>query len=69
MKKKLNRRDFLKLAGTTAAAAAIPPPCGTSFSPTRAASPNQPNILIFVYDAFSAMHISSTATQGRPPQT
>ncbi|MFN2143960.1 MAG: sulfatase-like hydrolase/transferase, partial [Anaerolineales bacterium] len=55
MNKTLNRRDFLKLAGTTAAATALP---ALRMSPTRLASPDQPNILIFVYDAFSAMNIS-----------
>ncbi len=53
MKRQLSRRDFLKLAGTTAAALPI-----LRYVPSRQASPGQPNVLILVYDAFSAMHIS-----------
>lgn len=51
----LSRRDFLKLAGTTALAAALPT---ISLAASRPASPGQMNILILVYDAFSARHIS-----------
>ena len=49
----LSRRDFLKLAGTTAAALPV-----LRYAPSRQASPGQANVLILVYDAFSAMHTS-----------
>ena len=55
MSSKLSRRDFLKLTGTAAAAMALRP---IRLEATRAASPGQPNVLILVYDAFSARHIS-----------
>ena len=53
--KTFNRRDFLKLAGVTTLATSLPT---LSLGPTRAASPDQMNVLILVYDAFSAQHIS-----------
>jgi choline-sulfatase len=52
-KQHLTRRDFLKMGGTAAAALPV-----LRYAPSRQASPDQPNILILVYDAFSAMHIS-----------
>ena len=51
----LNRRDFLKLAASASAAAALP---SLHLAPSRAAAPGQPNIIILVFDAFSARHIS-----------
>jgi arylsulfatase A-like enzyme len=53
MRNQLSRRDFLKIAGTTAAALPI-----LRYAPRRQANPGQPNILILVYDAFSARHTS-----------
>lgn len=53
--KLMPRRDFLKLAGTTALAASLP---SIMLRPIRAASPGQMNIIILVYDAFSARNIS-----------
>jgi len=50
--KTFSRRDFLKMTGTAAAALPV-----LRYAPARQASPDQPNILILVYDAFSAMHI------------
>jgi arylsulfatase A-like enzyme len=52
--KLLNRRDFLKIAGTTALASTLP---AISLAPSRAASPGEMNIIILVYDAFSARNI------------
>jgi len=53
---KLNRRDFLKLAGLGACGLAAP----QFFFRAAEASPegNRPNVLIVVFDAFSAYHIS-----------
>jgi len=53
--KTFNRRDFLKLAGVTTLATSLPT---LSLIPSRAASPGQMNIIILVYDAFSARHMS-----------
>jgi arylsulfatase A-like enzyme len=53
--KNLRRRDFLKLAGTTALASALP---SIALAPSRAPNPGQMNIIILVYDAFSARNIS-----------
>jgi arylsulfatase A-like enzyme len=53
MKQHLSRRDFLKLTGT--ASAALP---ALRYLPRRQANGNLPNILILVYDAWSAHNIS-----------
>ncbi len=53
--KPLNRRDFIKLAGTAALASALPT---ISMAPMREAAPGQMNVIILVYDAFSARHMS-----------
>jgi arylsulfatase A-like enzyme len=56
MKTSLNRRDFLKLTGLLSLNAAFSP---RSWNATQLqTNPNQPNILIMVFDAWSASNIS-----------
>jgi arylsulfatase A-like enzyme len=57
MRKSFSRRDFLKLAGTASVGAVLP-----SFfrylQPVQPASDGHKNVLVVVFDAFSAYHIS-----------
>jgi arylsulfatase A-like enzyme len=52
----MNRRDFLKIA-SLAALSTLAPNWSTS-SPRRRASAGSPNVLIFLFDAMSARHLS-----------
>lgn len=54
MDKTLSRRDFLKLTGALYLASSMP---SVFLEPGRAASSDLPNILIIVFDAFSARNI------------
>jgi arylsulfatase A-like enzyme len=56
-KQSLNRRDFLKLAGAASLGAALPKLPPIFSAPTRQAIPGMPNILVIIFDAFSARHI------------
>ncbi|HKJ28457.1 MAG TPA: sulfatase-like hydrolase/transferase [Anaerolineales bacterium] len=56
--KTFNRRDFLKLAGAATLGAAAPKLPAIRTLPTRQAGPGLLNVLIIVFDAFSARHIS-----------
>jgi arylsulfatase A-like enzyme len=60
MRKHLNRRDFLKLASMLPAAFVLPP---RLIQPT---DPESPNIIILVFDAWSA---SNTSLYGYPRET
>jgi membrane-anchored protein YejM (alkaline phosphatase superfamily) len=53
MQQKISRRDFLKLTGVLSSAAILPL---YRLPPARKAARGMPNILILVYDAFSAQH-------------
>ena len=63
MQKKLTRRDFLKLFSACSAAAMLP---AFHLKPTDPAEHDLPNILILVYDAFSARN---AALYGYPRDT
>jgi arylsulfatase A-like enzyme len=69
MSSKLNRREFLKLAGLMPLAASgtlsILDPIGNPLI-SRSAAPDQPNILFLVFDTLSARHMS---LYGYPRQT
>jgi hypothetical protein len=54
---RINRRDFLKASAVLAASATL---AGVSriLSAARSQNPDKPNILIFVFDAMSARHLS-----------
>jgi arylsulfatase A-like enzyme len=56
MKKNISRRDFLKTAGLMSLSLSIPK--GLPFDRLSATSKTAPNILIIVFDAFSASNIS-----------
>lgn len=62
MEQHLSRRDFLKLSGTLTAGL-IGSPYLKLFSPDQIAAPEKKNILIIVFDAFSARHISTYGYQ------
>src|SRR6266542_2478024 len=54
---KMNRRDFLKLGATFLAGSAYPS-VSRAVSSVRLRDTSKPNILIFVFDAMSARHLS-----------
>lgn len=62
MKKKISRRDFLKLSGAFSAGL-IGAPYLKFFPTGRGAADGKKNILIVVFDAFSARHISAYGYQ------
>ena len=55
MSKQLDRREILKLMGTTSGAAMLQPMVRTPQSPRR--DPKAPNFLVLVFDAFSGLHL------------
>jgi len=57
MKTNLNRRDFLKLAGAASLGAALPKLPVIRTAASRQADPGQLNVLIIIFDAFSARHM------------
>lgn len=56
MSDSLNRRDFLKLAGSIPLSLALRPYIQT-FNPSQPAQAGRKNVIIIVFDAFSAYHI------------
>jgi arylsulfatase A-like enzyme len=54
MTQQISRRDFLKLAGAMYLASGMP---AVHLNPTQPADSGLPNILVVVFDAFSARHI------------
>jgi arylsulfatase A-like enzyme len=57
MKTDFNRRDFLKLAGAASLGAALPKLPAIRMAPSRQAETGQPNVLLLIFDAFSARHM------------
>ena len=56
MSNRLNRRDFLKLASSVSVGLALPPLAKT-LAPPSALQVGKQNVLIIVFDAFSAYHL------------
>lgn len=64
MAEDFDRREFLKIAGLVALSMGMP---GIHYRPAKGkASPDSPNILIFLFDTFSANHLS---INGYPRET
>ena len=57
MSKKINRRDFLKMAGLASLGVLLPPSVQNLESRAKQEG-NKKNVLVIVFDAFSAYHIS-----------
>ena len=56
MSNRLNRREFLKLAGSLPLSLALPP-LTKGFHPQQSLQNSKKNVLIIVFDAFSAYHL------------